>query len=620
MNPPLSRRDLLKTVAAGCIAALPRPASAGLRRTAGQAKEHSGWVSGSMTGAEALVETLLLEGTECVYGIPGAQNNELWDTMKSKCLPYLLCTHEFSAACMADGYARSTGKPGVLCVVPGPGLTNSLSGIGEALLDSVPLVCIVTDVARGAKYKPFQVHELPPVGLARPVTKEVIAVCHPAEIPLAVRQAFALACSGEPGPVAVVIPYPLFIATHKYHSPPLPPPGLPFDEEAFRCAVARLADRRLRIGIYAGLGCMNYSEELARVAELLQAPVATSVSGKGCISECHPLAVGWGYGPQGTHTAQLAFKDVDLVLAIGVRYSEVSTGFYSIPKRPVIHVDANPDNLGRVIKAEVCVHADAGVFLAGLLESADLLRRPADGKLAARIAAWKRDDFRKYREVYGKCGADPMALILALRRLTCPDALVFVDATQAEHWAAEAFTVVQPRTYFNPTDNQAMGWTIPAALGAQKVFPGRQTVVLIGDGSFLMSAMELSTAARECLPIKVFVLDDQAYHYMQTLQKSAYLRTTATILARLDYRALAQGLGVSYNEVLTTADLEAGIQNALAHPGPVLTRVVTDYGKRPCRWIEAVRDRYIDELSTEQKVRFLARLGARALHIKREND
>ena len=614
----VTRRDLLKTVAAGCIAALPGRASAGLRRPA--AKEHDGTVSGHLTGAQALVETLQLEGVECVYGIPGAQNNELWDTMKTRGLPYLLATHEFSAACMADGYARSTGKPGVLCVVPGPGLTNSLSGIGEALLDSVPLVVVVTDVARGDKYKPFQVHELPQVGLVQQVSKGVFAVGHQAEIPGAVRQAFQLAQSGEPGPTAVVIPYPLFIAAHKYHAPPLPPPGLPFDEDAFPCALARLSNRKLRVGIYAGLGCMDFSVELRRAAELMQAPVATSVSGKGVISECHPLAVGWGYGPQGTHTAEQIFKEVDLVLAVGVRYSEVSTAFYSIPKHHVIHVDANPHNLGRVVKAEVCVNADAGVFLAKLLENADAVRRPCDGKLLGRIAALKKEDCKRYAEPYGKCGADPMALIRTLRRLTRPEALVFVDVTQADHWAAEGFTVCQPRTYFNPTNNQAMGWSIPAALGAQRAFPGRQTVAVIGDGCFLMSAMEISTAARECLPVKFFVLDDQAYHYMQTLQKSAYLRTTATILARLDYRALAQGFGVAYNEILTTADLEAGIQNALCQPGPVLTRVVTDYGKRPCRWIEAVKDRYREELCTEQKVRFLARIGSRALQFHPAND
>lgn len=620
MSFDLTRRELLQTLAAG--AAVGYALTGSQRAEARHGKEDPpGWVVGSMTGAEALVEALLLEGTGCVYGIPGAQENELWDAMKSKGLSYLLVTHEFSAAAAADGYARSTGRPGVLCVVPGPGVTNSLSGIGEALLDSVPLVCIVGDVAKGEKYHPFQVHELPNVALLQPVTKAVFAVENVGQIPNAVRQAFALARSGEPGPVAVVVPYNLLIEKHKYNSPPVAPPPAPFDEAAFACALRLLSNPKCRVGIYAGLGCMDYHRDLVRLAEVLQAPVATSVSGKGVISECHPLAVGWGYGPQGTKTAEEIFKDVDIVLAIGVRYSEVSTAFYAIPKHDhLIHVDINPNNLCRVVKGQVCVLADAGVFLSRLLEHEDEIRRPPQGALVSRIAALEREELKKNSEVYAKCGADPMIFYLTLRRLTCPDALVFVDVTQSEHWAAEVFTTLQPRTYFNPTNNQAMGWSIPASIGAQKVFPGRQVVTATGDGCFLMSAMEISTAARECLPVKFFVLDDGAYHYMQTLQKSAYLRTTATILAHLDYEALARGFGVQYNEIVSTDGLEAGIRTALCHPGPVLTRVVTDYGKRPMRWIDAVKHRYKDELTRQQKLHFLARIGSRAVHHVNDSD
>jgi acetolactate synthase-1/2/3 large subunit len=145
-------------------------------------------------------------------------------------------------------------------------------------------------------------------------------------------------------------------------------------------------------------------------------------------------------------------------------------------------------------------------------------------------------------------------------------------------------------------------------------------VALIGDGCFLMSAMEISTAAREGLPVKFFVLDDQAYHYMQSLQKPAYLRTTATILARLDYAALAHGFGVAYQEIDLNCDLDTAIRSALCTPGPVLVRVVTDYGKRPCRWIEATRQKFTQELCFEQKVRFLARIGSRALDHCPQND
>jgi acetolactate synthase-1/2/3 large subunit len=287
----------------------------------------------------------------------------------------------------------------------------------------------------------------------------------------------------------------------------------------------------------------------------------------------------------------------------------------------MIQVDANPDNLGRVLKPDVCVAADSGLFFDYVLANADCLRRPPDGRLAACIYKFKCEDAKVHSRTYAKCGADPMALILALRRNLPDDGMIFVDVTLSEHLAAEAYQVCQPRTYFNPTDNQAMGWSIPAALGAQRAFPGRCTVTLTGDGCFLMTAMEISTAAREGLPVKFFVLDDQAYHYMQELQEPAYLRTTATILARLDYAALAQGFGVAYHEILATRDLDAGVRAALCHPGPVLVRVATDYGDRPIRWMKAVKKKYIDEMTFHQKARFLARIGSRALDFKPEaND
>jgi acetolactate synthase-1/2/3 large subunit len=482
-------------------------------------------------------------------------------------------------------------------------------------------VAIVGDVARGDKYRPFQVHELPQVGLLQQVCKGAFEVANACDIPNAVRHAFRLAMCGEPGPAAVVVPYNLLIDTCKYDCLPIAPCDLPFDDGAFQCALGLLSQHGLKVGIYAGMGCMNYSPALVNVAEVLQAPVATSVSGKGVISECHPLAVGWGYGPQGTRAAENAFKKVDVVLAIGARYSEVSTAFYSIPQSPhIIHVDINPNNIGRILKTEVCVHADAGAFLSRLLDHADEIRRPPDNALVACIRQGKCEDAKENAKCYNRCGVDPMAFILALRKATCPDALVFVDVSCSEHWAAEAFTVCQPRTYFNPTDNQSMGWSVPAAIGAQRVHPGRQVVTITGDGCFLMTAVELSTAAREGLPVKFFILDDQAYHYMQALQIKAYRRTTATMLARLDYAALAKAFGLEYVEILGPDGLCGGIRAALEQPGPVLVRVVTEYGKRPVRWLDATRKRYTKELSTEQKVRFAARLGSRALVHHPDND
>ncbi|MBI3409566.1 MAG: thiamine pyrophosphate-binding protein [Planctomycetes bacterium] len=612
----LNRRELFKLVPAPCLAALLSPQAQGqqalLRRP--------GWVRGHLTGAEALVETLRAEGTECVFGIPGAQENELWDAMKARHLGYLLVTHEFSAAAMADGYARSTGKPGVLCIVPGPGLTNSLSGLGEALLDSIPVVCIVGDVASGARNRPFQVHCLNHAALLEPVTKRVFSVQNVADIPAVVRQAFQLARAGEPGPVGVIIPYNLFIEASRFNSGPLAPAPVPFDPDATARAMDLLANCRLRVGIYAGLGCMDYAPGLVRLAELLQAPVATSMSGKGAMPENYALAVGWGYGPQGTRTAEAAFKNVDLVLALGVKYSEVSTGFYSQPQtRHLIHVDINNQNLGRIMRTSLCVHSDIGVFLSQVVEQADRLRRPPNHALANAICRHKQEERLQNAQVYARCGIDPMAFVLALRRLSAPDVLTFVDVTLSQYFAAEAFTTTEPRTFFNPTDNQAMGWSIPAAIGAQRVHPCRQTLTITGDGCFLMSAMEISTAARERLPVKFFILDDQAYHYMQELQRPAYLRTTATILTRMDYRAFAIAMGVGFVEIRSCDELESRVRCALEQPGPVLIRVAIDY-RRPVRWIKAARARYTHELTREQKLRFLARIGSRSLEVHQPND
>ena len=596
-----------------------------------RAARHPGWVFGRMTGAEALVEALILEGVGCVYGIPGAQENEIWDTFKQKHLPYLLVTHEFSAAVMADAYARTTGRPGVLCVVPGPGVTNALTGLGEALLDSSPVVAIVGDVANGEKARPFQVHSLPNVELLKPVCKCVYPVQTVDQLPGAVRQAFVAAMSGEPGPVAVVVPYNLLIEAADFRCPPPAQPAPPFDEKAFQVALGLLADRSQRIGIYAGAGCLDHSVALAAVAELLQAPVATSVSGRGAVGDTHPLAVGWGFGPHASAVAETIFAGerghplktgVTTLLAIGVKFSEVSTGYYGNPQpRHVIHVDANPCNLGRVLRTDVCVHADAGVFLGRLLACGDTVRRAADARLVERIRQLKAATDQEVCAVLpGKCGIDPLALIGALRRNLPEDAFLFTDVTVSEHLAAEYFRVHGPRTFFNPVDNQSMGWSVPAAIGAQRAHPGRTTATLTGDGCLLMSAVEITTAARESLPVKFFILDDRAYHYMQMLQKPAYLRTTATHLARLDYQALAQAFGVSYQEITTHADLDAKVRAAVCHPGPVLVRVVTDYGDRKIRWIEAVRKRYTGELTAAQKARFLARIGGRVIRGEGESD
>jgi len=362
------------------------------------------------------------------------------------------------------------------------------------------------------------------------------------------------------------------------------------------------------------LGCADAGASLAAVAEVLQAPVATSVSGKGVIPDSHPLAVGWGYGKQGTRTAETIFKDVDLVLAVGVRYSEVSTANYAIPEHDcLIHVDVNPANLGRNVPTHLKLCADSRVFLDRLLADSASIRRPASPGLQQKIGKLRQVDRCAASTVQIQDAVDPMYLLSQLRGVLGPEELILVDVTASVHWASEAVEVPGPRRYFTPTNNQSMGWAIPAAIGAQRVRPDRRVACVTGDGCFLMSALEMSTAARAGLPVKFFVFDDGAYHYMQMLQEPVYRRTNATEIARINYAAYAQAVGLAFNQIACNADVIDGLQRAIACPGPVLTRVIVSYDGRDIRWLSALRSHYLRALPNSQKVRLATRVGVRTL-------
>ena len=465
-------------------------------------------------------------------------------------------------------------------------------------------------------------HGLPNEALLQPLVKTVIAVRHQAEIPGAIFQAFRAARAGEPGPAAVLIPFPLYIEVWDYDQPAPPPYPVAFDENGYQRIVCHLQDRRRRVGIYAGMGCADAGPSLTAVAEMLQAPVATSVSGKGCISDCHPLAVGWGYGKYGTRAAEAAFKDVDLVLAIGVRYSEVSTANYAIPRHDMlIHVDVNPQNLGRNVPAHLALCSDSRIFLDRLLADAPRVRRAPSPPLWEKIHKLRQVDRCEASTVRdSRVRRSPVFHEPVAGRALGPEELIFVDVTASTHWASEAIEVQGPRRYFTPADNQSMGWAIPASIGAQLVRPDRQVVCVTGDGCFLMSAIEMSSAARAGLPVKFFVFDDGAYHYMQMLQQPVFRRTTATEIARINYAAFAQGVGLGYNQIACNADVLPGIQRTLGLAGPILTHVIVNYDGREMRWLSALRSHYIDSLKNGQKVRLAARIGVRTVSRRPDSD
>lgn len=578
-------------------------------------------VQGKMTGAQAVVGALECMNASCVYGIPGAQNNELWDAFKAAQFPYLLVSHEFSCSVMADAAARVTGWPGVYSVIPGPGITNAMTGMGEALLDSVPIVGIVTDIDTRPGAPIGQVHSLANVPMLQTVNKQVFVAEHVSQIPGLIYDAFHTAIAGEPGPVAVVIPYYMMTEPFDFNNPPPPLPAVPWDENAYAQAMSLLANRQNRIGIFAGIGCQDASSELVAVAEMLQSPVATSVSGKGSMPENHPLAVGWGYGAYGTKTAEKRFEKVDVVLAVGVKYSEVSTANYAVPDHPcVIHVDANPNNIGRNVKTAVGVNADARVFLQRLLGDSASLARTYDEKLQRTIARERQNDHDENHTPQVHHAVDPMLFLTELNQAMGADSMAFIDVTAATHWASESFVVSGPRRYFAPANNQSMGWAVPASIGAQFIQPGRLTTCVTGDGCFLMSGMEISTSARKGLPVKFFILDDGAYHYMQMLQEPVYRRTTATEIATINHSAFAAAMGLAYNEILSNQDVAGGIMRALCTPGPVLTKICVSYDGRDIRWLSALRKKYLNRLDRDDKVRMARRVVRRSFEFNKQND
>ncbi|WP_233578869.1 thiamine pyrophosphate-binding protein [Tautonia sociabilis] len=623
----MTRRTALGTVGAAAGAGLsagakgqdlPSPAPAPIHA---EVPPQAPGVRGRLSGAKAAAMALAAEGVPCVFGVPGAQNNEFWDAMKTIGLPYLLTSHESAAPVMADASARVSGRVGAFALIPGPGLTNALTGIGEALLDTIPIVGLVTDVKRGPSAPVGQVHALSNAAILRTVTKAVFEVHHPGQIAAAIFRAFRIAKAGPPGPVGVVVPYDLLSMVWDYDEPVPPEIAPPWDEAAYRKALDVLRDPSRKVGIYAGLGAAEATAELAAAAELLQAPVATTVSGKGVIPDDHPLAVGWGYGSFGTKAAERAFKKVDTVIALGARYSEVSTANYNVPKHDhLIHVDIDPAVLGKNVPATVPVLADARLFLARLLADGDLVRRPPDPQLLRAVHQDRAAERAQHHEVKIRDGVDPMRFLAVLGEAIGPEGLMFVDVTASTHWAAEAIRRQAPRRYVTPADNQSMGWAVSAAIGAQRTRPDLPVACVTGDGCFLMSGLEASTASRMHLPVKLFVLDDGAYHYMQMLQEPLFGRTTATVLPRLDYAALARGMGLASLAIASNDDVVGGVAAAMAHPGPILVRVAISYNGRELRWLESLRSSYLEKLGTGQKARFALRFLSRAANPALEND
>ncbi len=536
-------------------------------------------------GAELVVKALEAEGVRFTFGIPGTHNTELYDALeRSPVVRPVLVTSELAAAFLADGISRTTAQTGVLTVVPGAGVTHALSGIAEAFMDTVPMVVLACGI-RSDTGAAYQLHAIDQLAVLRPVTKAAWRVEHVDAIVPRVREAFRLARSGTPGPVAVEIPADLMLLTHDATRPEARPPAPGAAEpapELVEEAARRLAAAR-RPGLYVGLGAAGAAEWLPELAERLGAPVATTISGKGVFPETHPLWVWPGFGPQAPRFAAEVMGECDCLLAIGCRFSEVATGSYGLtPPANLIHVDTAPEVFHRNFKAAVAVESDAERFVRALLA---LLGGEARDRrdLEQAIAAGHRKVEETWAKEISRKGVTPARLLATLQRHCGPDTVYSTDSGNGTFLAMEHLRLDRPGCFIGPVDFSCMGYSVPAAVGASLASPARDVVALAGDGALLMTGLELIAGGAAGATPVVVVLRDGRLGQIAQFQRIPLNRETCTVLPPFDVEDLARATRCSYFRVLTDAELEPVVPLALeaARGGrPVMVEVAIDYSRK----------------------------------------
>lgn len=547
-----------------------------------------------MTGAEALVQSLVREGVEVVFAYPGGASMPIHQALSHEpSIRTILPRHEQGGAFAAEGYGRATGKVGVCMSTSGPGATNMVTAIADAFLDSVPMVAFTAQVGSSLiGSSAFQ--EIDVFGMTAPIVKHSYLVTKLEDIPRIVREAFYIARTGRPGPV--VIDVPKNFQEGKFvpdFDQPMDLPGynpvLPLPTELLD-AVLPVIKAAKRPAIYAGGGVVSSeaSAELLEFAERLQIPVATTLMGIGCMPENHPLSVRW-LGMHGPVYANNTVNEADVVLAIGARFDDRVTGAVKsfCPQARIIHIDFDAAELNKNKKVEFAVRADAKAALSYMnarLEKEGI--KPRAYALSNRpewfgiIEKWKR----QYPLCYEKREHEiaPQSVIEELyRQLGDKDAIICTGVGQHQMFAAQFYRFGQPRRLSTSGGLGSMGYGLPAAMGAHVAFPDKPVVNIDGDGSFLMNVQELGTIRIEHMPIKCVILDNQHLGMVVQWEDLKYDSHRAnTFLADPrdqydpthhtpgilypDFPTLCAGFGIKCERVVEPADLSAAIERMLA--------------------------------------------------------
>ncbi|WP_367281233.1 biosynthetic-type acetolactate synthase large subunit [Collinsella tanakaei] len=549
----------------------------------GSATEHEGK---TMSGAQAIIASLEAEGVDTIFGYPGGQAIKIYDALyDSKKIRHVLARHEQGATHMADGYARATGKVGVVLVTSGPGATNTVTGIATAFMDSVPLVVITGQVTRGViGTDAFQESDI--VGITMPVVKHSFLLQSCDDLTRTFREAFYIASTGRPGPVLIDIPSDLSGSQMVFHYPdsisiPSYKPTYKGNAKQVRQAV-NLIESAKRPLIYAGGGIVSSHAcaELTQLAEHMRIPVVTSLMGKGAMRCSNPLNLG-PVGMHGSKYANMAVTECDLLIAVGARFSDRVTGKVSefAPHAKIIHIDIDPAEIGKIIDPAVPIVGDAKVVLGAICDRlAKDVAAPIDQEWEKTVFSW-RDRWPFYAADFADY-PDKIAPEIVLSKLSDkldPEAsIVTTEVGQHQMWAHQNIHREHARTFISSGGLGTMGFGFPAAIGAQIGCPEDQVVCIAGDGSFQMNSQEMATAAINRVPLKVVIIDNRALGMVHQWQSLFYdHRFSFTELdANPDFVKLADAYGWQAMRIEHPDQVDEALDTMLTSDGPFLLDVI----------------------------------------------
>jgi acetolactate synthase-1/2/3 large subunit len=541
-------------------------------------------MSPKRNGAQIVWESLVREGVDVVFGLPGGATLPIYDALAKHNYPirHVLVTHEQGAAHMADGYARISGRVGVCMATSGPGATNLVTGLATAYMDSSPVVAITGQVSTSLLGRDgFQEADMQ--GVSLPVTKHNYLVTKVHELPEVLKEAFYIASTGRPGPVLVDIckdaqqaetdcEYPTTVNLPGYH------PALSAADPAAVARAARLLNEADRPVMIVGHGVLiaNAMAEARQLAEKASLPVASSLLGIGAMPATHPLYMGMG-GMHGEAYTNYAIQEADVLLAVGARLDDRLTGAFSsfAPKAKIIHIDLDPSEVGKTVKIDTAVIGDALLTLRSLLPLVEPKEHPA---WLAQIAEWRGDTDR--RDVLAREADDlvPPFIMRQLWYLTDEgNCTVVTDVGQHQMWEAQYFPHIKPGSLITSGGLGTMGFALPAAIGAQMAKPDEEIWVVAGDGGFQMTMPELSTVAAEKLPIKIAIINNGYLGMVRQWQDIFYeQRYSGTPLFNPDFVKIADAYGIPAISVNQKVGVDDAIRQARAHRGPFLINFKVD--------------------------------------------